>query len=243
MPISLSGPKCTRRKPSELSHACPPLSPCRRETLQMHLGGLHLEVCSLRRADQAFPQAHGHQALPLLGLRPQLLALRPPGSAPPEAHHDVSRAGGAQPVSHQPLKRLPWSAGPCDASAARQEPPTQQFAQKEPMCRLCAPRDWSSVSVAGKLQGLGRIRSQARDMGGGGCGKRRIVVQRGFCSAPRPGNCQMRVPWGSACHAQARGPSLRGWALPRSRPALLAHSTRTEIAPYQEVTCVCWAWG
>ncbi|XP_040975041.1 uncharacterized protein LOC115333771 isoform X2 [Aquila chrysaetos chrysaetos] len=60
-----------------------------REALQMHLGRLHLEVRPFRRADPALPQAHGHQALPLLGLRPQLLPLRPPGPSPPAAHYDV----------------------------------------------------------------------------------------------------------------------------------------------------------
>lgn len=51
-----------------LTRPPPAVTPCRREALQVHLGGLPLEVCSLGRADPALPQAHRHQALPLLGL-------------------------------------------------------------------------------------------------------------------------------------------------------------------------------
>lgn len=52
-----------------------PLSPAasRREALPLHLGGLHLALRPLRRADATLPQAHGDQAFPLHRVRPLLL--------------------------------------------------------------------------------------------------------------------------------------------------------------------------
>lgn len=51
----------------------------------MHLGRLRLEVRALRRTDPPLPEAHRGQALPVRGVQPQLLALRPPGPAHEEA--------------------------------------------------------------------------------------------------------------------------------------------------------------
>jgi hypothetical protein len=55
------------------------------EAIQVHLGRLRLEVRALRRADPPLPKAHGRQAVPVRGVQPQLLALRPPGAAHEEA--------------------------------------------------------------------------------------------------------------------------------------------------------------
>lgn len=68
--------------------AASPLSvPCHRwEAVQVHLGRLRLEVRALRRADAPLPEAHGRQAVPVRGVQPQLLALRPPGAAHEAAH-------------------------------------------------------------------------------------------------------------------------------------------------------------
>lgn len=49
-------------------HFCVSFS--RRKTVQMHLGGMHVEVCSLRWTNAAFPQAHRNQTLPVPRLWP-----------------------------------------------------------------------------------------------------------------------------------------------------------------------------
>lgn len=54
---------------------------CRWETLQVHVGRLHVEVCSFRRADKTLPQAHRSQTLPVPWLWAQLLPFRSPGTA------------------------------------------------------------------------------------------------------------------------------------------------------------------
>lgn len=77
----------------------PPVSPpplsfvsARRKTLQMYLGRLHLEVCSLRRTDEALPQAHGSEAIQVCRLWPQLFPLRSLGAPPPQAHAGLRNA-------------------------------------------------------------------------------------------------------------------------------------------------------
>lgn len=40
-----------------------------------------MEVCALGRVDPSLPEAHGREAVPVSGLRAQLLALRPPRAA------------------------------------------------------------------------------------------------------------------------------------------------------------------
>lgn len=55
------------------------------EAVQVHLGGLWLEVRALWRADPPLPEAHGGQAIPVRRVQPQLLPLRPPGPAHEEA--------------------------------------------------------------------------------------------------------------------------------------------------------------
>lgn len=51
-------------------------SPARRREA-VHVGGLHVEVRALRRADAPLPQAYGTEALQVPALPAQLLALRP----------------------------------------------------------------------------------------------------------------------------------------------------------------------
>ena len=50
----------------------------RGEAVQVHLGGVRVEVRALRRADPAHAQTHRPQALQVPTLRPGLLPLRPP---------------------------------------------------------------------------------------------------------------------------------------------------------------------
>lgn len=64
---------------------------CRREAIQMYVGGLHLEICTFRWADTALPQAHWCQALPVPGLWAQLLSLGSPGPAQETPPAGVSR--------------------------------------------------------------------------------------------------------------------------------------------------------
>lgn len=77
----------------------PLLSTRRRETLQVLVGRLHVEVRPFGRADEALPEAHGGQAVPVPRLRTQLFPIRPPGSAqeaPPPGVRDPPeiRGGG-----------------------------------------------------------------------------------------------------------------------------------------------------
>lgn len=64
----------------------------RRETLQVYLGRLHLEVRALGWTDEALPQTHGSEAIQVRRLWPQLLPVRPLGTAPPEAYAGVRKA-------------------------------------------------------------------------------------------------------------------------------------------------------
>lgn len=48
----------------------------------MHLGRLHMEICSVWWTNKTFPKAHWNQTFPVSGLRPKLLSLRP--SCPPQ---------------------------------------------------------------------------------------------------------------------------------------------------------------
>lgn len=59
-----------------------------------------MAVCSIRRADETLPQAHGREAVPLPPLRALLLALRPPG-APREASR-VARDSTAPSQEEEP---------------------------------------------------------------------------------------------------------------------------------------------
>ncbi|TMS20213.1 hypothetical protein E3U43_006706 [Larimichthys crocea] len=58
----------------------------RRETLPLQLGGLRLEVRSLRRAHTSLPEAHRTPAVPVSPVRAGLLQVRPPRPAHEEAH-------------------------------------------------------------------------------------------------------------------------------------------------------------
>ncbi|KAG8144724.1 hypothetical protein E2320_013175, partial [Naja naja] len=93
-----------------------------------------------------------------------------------------------------------------------------------------------------KLQGLERIRTDEPSKGHSGVAGREDHRAEGLLQLD-PGQEMATCGGFLACHAQPREPSLRGWAAPRSRPALLAHSTRIDVTPYQEVTWVCWAAG
>ncbi|KAK8787716.1 hypothetical protein V5799_022512 [Amblyomma americanum] len=53
----------------------------RREAVHVHVGGLHVEVCALGRADAPLPQAHGPEAVQVPAVPALLLALRPPVAA------------------------------------------------------------------------------------------------------------------------------------------------------------------
>lgn len=78
----------------------------------------------------------------------------------------MSRAGGAQPrvpPAPEATSLVSWTLRGLGCQAGATDPAT---CPEKSLCAICAPRDWSSVSVAGKLQGLGRIGSQARDVGG-----------------------------------------------------------------------------
>lgn len=55
------------------------------ETLQVHVGGLRLEIRSLGWINAPLQEAHGGKALPVCCLQSQLLALRSPGSPHEEA--------------------------------------------------------------------------------------------------------------------------------------------------------------
>lgn len=64
----------------------------RRETLQVYLGRLHLEVRSFGWTDKALPQTHGSEAIQVRGLWSQLFPVRSFGPAPPEAYAGVRNA-------------------------------------------------------------------------------------------------------------------------------------------------------
>lgn len=68
----------------------------------MHVGRVHVEVCSVWWTDKTFPKTHWHQTLPVSRLWPQLLPLRPPGPAP-EAPHAGLKASAAH---HSPVPAL-----------------------------------------------------------------------------------------------------------------------------------------
>lgn len=57
------------------------LSTCRWETLQVHVGRLHVEVRPFGRADETLPQAHRSQTVPVPRLWTQLLPFWSPGFA------------------------------------------------------------------------------------------------------------------------------------------------------------------
>lgn len=87
-------------------------APSRREALPLYLGGLHLALRPLRRADATLPQAHGDQAFPLHRVRPLLLPVRPPLPAPPPPRHDVNSdllRTPAAPLSPPPPTSVPRS--------------------------------------------------------------------------------------------------------------------------------------
>ena len=73
---------------------------CRWEALQVHVGRLHVEVCTFRWADETLPQAHRSQTVPVPRLWTQLLPLWSPGFAqetpPPGVKPSLHRAAWKQ---------------------------------------------------------------------------------------------------------------------------------------------------
>ena len=53
----------------------------RRETVSVHVGRVHVEVCPVGRADPPLPEAHGTEAVPLPPVPALLLTIRPPVAA------------------------------------------------------------------------------------------------------------------------------------------------------------------
>lgn len=62
----------------------------RRKTIQMHMGGMHVEVCSFRWTNAAFPQAHRNQTLPVSRLWPELFTFRPSCSSQETPHASLN---------------------------------------------------------------------------------------------------------------------------------------------------------
>lgn len=75
----------------EHQSVCPFVS-SRRETLQVYLGRLHLEIRSFGWTDEALPQTHGSEAIQVRRLWSQLFPVRSLGTAPPEAYAGVRKA-------------------------------------------------------------------------------------------------------------------------------------------------------
>lgn len=62
---------------------------CRGEAVSVHVGGLHVEVRQIRRADEALPETHRAEAVPLPQVPEVLQPVRPPFLAHEEALNET----------------------------------------------------------------------------------------------------------------------------------------------------------
>lgn len=84
----------------KISSFPPPL--CRRKTLQMYVGRMHMEICSVWWTHKTFPETHWNQTFPVSRLWPQLLPLRPPCSAQEAPHARVNTSAARLSVAPHP---------------------------------------------------------------------------------------------------------------------------------------------
>lgn len=89
----------------------------------MHVGGLHVEICTFRRTYTALPQTHRRQAIPVPWLRAQLFPVWSPGPAQETPPAGLTRAerlllvwpecpppptDAPTPLAVQPLSHTRW---------------------------------------------------------------------------------------------------------------------------------------